>query len=101
MFDPRLCDMLGGARLADEGIEWRQILVPFDETRHQAKAFERHFVQTPDGLGDDRSVIVDQNLGAATRNARMPSKMNFAHVRADKGFQITLGIQIEIGAAYE
>src|SRR6266567_2909171 len=99
--DPRLGDALGFARLTEKSVKGGQILVPFDETGREAEAFEDARVKLPDRLGNDRSMVVDQNLGTAAGNARMSGEVNFADEGIGERFAIGVGVQIEIGAAYE
>src|SRR5689334_15066073 len=98
---PHTGDTLGGARLSDERFERRQVLVPFDETGHEAETVERLFKKTPDRFRDDRGVVVDQNLRAPANDARMPREMNFADEGLGQGFEISIGFQAEVGAGDE
>src|SRR5258706_10357302 len=76
---PRTGDALGGARFPDKSFEWRQVFVPFDEAGHETESVERLLIELPDRFGNDRGVVVDQNLRAAAHDARMPREMDFAN----------------------
>jgi len=54
--------LFGMMRLVQKDLERGEVGVPLDQRGHGAEAPERRGVKIPDGLGNPRAVIVDQNV---------------------------------------
>lgn len=61
---------------------------------------ERLLKQAPYRIAYDRRVVVDQKLSTATQNPRMPRKMDLADVTVGQHWEVTGGIETEIGASH-
>src|SRR6187397_1298965 len=77
-----LNEPIGTTRLIDERLQWRNVVVPFDQGWDRPEQRERLLVQRPDFRDDARAVIVDtQGLAIAELPHRVPGKVDFADRR--------------------
>src|SRR5260370_41044103 len=65
--------------LMKQNLQRRHFVVPFDQCRHRAEAFQRLQIQAPDLVADPRAVIVDAKGGAVGQGLdAMPSQLDLA-----------------------